>query len=754
MTRRYGVRIVKNINEDWRFIKENIGVKAAMELDGESVDLPHTWNASDGQDGGNDYYRGKCWYVKELTYPGRKPDEEVWLEFRGVAMRAEVYVNGIKAGAHDGGYSTFRVHITEYLEEHNVIAVSADNSYTREVYPQKADFTFYGGIYRDVSLLSVPKGHFELGYFGRNPMKVTPEVDLKQQEAKVHVEAWTENVPDGTPVTFTIAGVGVQSAVVQDNYAETNFRIEKVHLWNGKKDPYLYTASAELPGGADRIVSRFGVRDFYVDSEKGFFLNGVHYPLCGVSRHQDRRGAGNALTKEMHREDMEMIKELGANTIRLAHYQHDQYFYDLCDEEGMIVWAEIPYITEHMPEGKKNTVSQMTELVVQNWNHPSVVCWCLSNEITTTGGVCEDLVDNHRILNELCHELDGSRPTTMANVFILETDSEVLSIPDIRSYNLYYGWYVGEMTDNDTWFDEFHKEHPDMAVGLSEYGADATICYQTGTPEKGDYTEQYQATYHEHMLEMWSKRPYIWAMHVWNMFDFAADGREDGGEPGVNHKGLVTFDRKVKKDAFYIYKAYLSDEPFVHICGRRYVDRAEEVTEVKVYSNQPEVTLYVDREEVGTKRADKVFVFRVPISREHTVEARCKGNSGAQEVSDRIIIRRVAEPNPAYSKPKEAVVNWFDREDMQEREGYFSIRDSIASVKAVPEAAALLQAIQEKAVEAYGDVAKNVKVPESIQRQMDAMPVEAMLKQAGKAVTAEMAVALNRELNKIKKPEL
>ncbi|MDE6167738.1 MAG: glycoside hydrolase family 2 protein, partial [Acetatifactor sp.] len=589
-----------------------------------------------------------------------------------------------------------------------------------------------------------------LGSHGSSGVKVTPEVIPGEPETKVAVEVWTENAAEGAPVTVILRDAEGRAvldgaASVQGNYAKTEVLLENPHLWDGRKDPYLYEAVVTLGDEEDEVCVRFGCRTFSFDAEKGFFLNGRSYPLCGVSRHQDRRDAGNALTEEMHRQDMEMIKEVGANTIRLAHYQHDQYFYDLCDEAGMIVWAEIPYITEHMPEGRENTISQMTELVMQNWNHPSIICWGLSNEITTTGGVTEDMTENHRVLNSLCHRLDSSRPTTMANVFLLETDSDMLSIPDIRSYNLYYGWYVGEKEDNDVWFDDFHRQNPEMVIGLSEYGADATICYQTANPVKGDYTEQYQALYHEHMLKMWSERPYIWAMHVWNMFDFAADGRADGGEPGVNHKGLVTFDRKVKKDAFYIYKAYLSDEPFVHICSRRYVDRVEAVTRVKVYSNQSHVVLTVDGKEFAQQSGDKIFVFEVPISAEHVIEAR----SG--DCHDSIRIRKTAEPNASYVKEQEAVVNWFDRDDMQEREGYFSIKDSVASIKAVPEAAKLFEAIQEKITEAYGDVARNAKVPEAIQRQMEAMPVEAMLKNAGKAVTADMVVALNRELNKIPK---
>ena len=748
--------------EDWKFIKEDVGAEAAVSAEGTMLSLPHTWNNEDGQDGGNDFYRGTCWYVKHFAAPEISEGEEVWLEFAGVAMSAQVYVNGTKAAEHQGGYSTFRANITDLLREENVLVVSADNSENRRVYPQKADFTFYGGIYRDVSLVIVPKAHFALDHFGGPGIKVTPKVETGASDGTVLVEAWTQNAADGSNVKIELLDgdgnmVAAADAKVADGYAEAQIAVKDVHLWDGIEDPYLYTVNLSLGedvASLDQVSTRIGFRTYDVDPEKGFFLNGRSYPLCGVARHQDRRGAGNALTKEMHREDMDMICELGANTIRLAHYQHDPYFYDLCDERGMIIWAEIPYITEHMPEGRENTISQMTELVTQNYNHPSIICWGLSNEITTSGGVTEDLMENHVILNDLCHKLDDTRLTTMAHVFILSTEDPIVMLPDIRSYNLYYGWYVGEVAENDAWFDNFHAAHPDAAIGLSEYGADATIQYQTGKTEKGDYTEQYQALYHEHMLAMWKERPYIWAMHVWNMFDFAADGREDGGELGVNHKGLVTFDRKIKKDAFYIYKAYLSKEKFVHVCGSRYIDRAEDVTEVKVYSNLPRVTLTVDGKEFAAKEGDKVFVFEVPISGEHTIAASAVTEAG-ETLTDQISIRKVAEPNPDYILPKEEIVNWFDREDMQTPVGYFSIKDKIADIKENPQAAVILakamEAVTAATVEKYGDVAKSAQVPEEMRKQMEQMPLEQQLKMAGGAIDPELVVELNKALNQIPK---
>jgi beta-galactosidase len=724
-------RHYEQINSDWLFQKPG--------FQEETVTLPHTWNAKDGQDGGNDYFRGSCRYVKKFMYSNVVEKEEVWLQFEGVAMIADVYVNGTLLGHHEGGYSTFRVNITEVLKKENFLEVIVDNSKNDYVYPQKADFTFYGGIYRNVTLVTVPSAHFALGYCGGTGIKVTPKIEDKN--AKVTVETWVEGVAD--TVDITVAGHTVTTKV-KDGKAIAVIEISNVHLWDGVKDPYLYTARAELSSG-DAVETKFGCRTIAFDANKGFILNGRPYRLCGAARHQDRQGVGNALSAVEHDEDMALMLEMGANTVRLAHYQHDQYFYNLCDKYGLIVWAEIPYITEHLSTARENSLSQMKELVIQCYNHPSIVCWGLSNEITATGGVNEDMVENHKLLNDLCHKLDTTRPTTMAHVFMLDINHPFVMLPDICSFNLYYGWYLGEVEQNDEWFDTFHAAHPNTMVGLSEYGADANPAYQNGTPEKGDWSEPYQAIYHEHMLKMWSERPYIWAMHCWNMFDFGADGRNEGGKPGQNQKGLVTFDRKIKKDAFYIYKAYLSKNPFIHLCGSRYADRIEDTTEVKVYSNLSEVTLYIDGKNFASKKGDKVFVFHVPITTEHRIEAR----SG--ELTDSIIIRKAEKPNQDYFKEGGELINWFDKPEEVMREGYYSIMDSMVDIKENPEAAALLSRVMQRSKESYGDVAKNVTLPEAIQRQMDTMPLHKLLKQAGKAIGPDMIKEINYALNQIRK---
>lgn len=725
------MRKIIPLNDCWFFSKSPNGEESV------AITLPHTWNAIDGQDGGNDYYRGTCYYTRKLKRPVLDPGEEIWLEFLGAAHICDVSLNGKIICHHEGGYSTFRVKL-EDLQEENDLSVSLDNADNDRVYPQKADFTFYGGLYRGVNMIIVPASHFDLGYCGAPGIKVTALVNLTLKTAQVTAETWQVNAES---VAIEVAG---QKKIVSSvhGYAKAVFTIENAHLWDGVKDPYLYTATAVLPSG-DSVSTRFGCRKFEIDPQKGFILNGRSYPLRGGSRHQDCKGVGNALTMEHHKADMEIIKEMGCNTLRLAHYQHAQEFYDLCDEYGMVVWAEIPYITMHMKNGRANTLSQMEELVVQNYNHPSIAVWGLSNEITAASPVNEDLLENHRLLNDLCHKLDATRPTTMANVFMLEIDNPILEIPDVNSYNLYFGWYLGELEQNDEFFDEYHEKYPDRCIGFSEYGADANPQYQSPNPEKGDYSESYQTIYHEHILNMIEARPWLWATHVWNIFDFAADGRDEGGKHGENQKGLVTFDRQTKKDAFYLYKAYWNKtEPFVHITGGRYVDRPEPVTEIKVYSNQNTVTLSVDGKPFETQEGKYIFRFQVPITGEHSIHA----SSG--DCHSIILVRKVSEANPEYRMVKSApVVNWFDQNDIDPE--YYSVADTLAEVRKNPEAAAVMDAMTAQAAGSRGDVANVVKDNPALQRMMGRMTVISLLKQAG---ADEQAVKqLNRILQRYKK---
>ena len=638
------MRTIAKLMKNWQFTKPGQAPIA--------VDLPHTWNAKDGQDGGNDYWRGACTYQTTFAAPAYdKAAQQVWLQFEGVNASAVVTLNGKAVCSHDGGYSTFRADITALLQAENELTVQVDNSVNDRVYPQKADFTFYGGIYRDVSLLVVSKDHIALNHFGDTGVKITPTV--RNAGADIHVETLVEG--EGTVSVELLDADG--KTVAQAEGTDAVMHLDAPHLWNGVKDPYLYTCVVRLHNNGkavDEVRTRVGIRSFSVDAKKGFFLNGKPYPLHGVSRHQDRKALGNAITREMHDEDMALIREIGANTIRLAHYQHDQYFYDLCDQYGMVVWAEIPYISEHLPNGRENTISQMKELIHQNYNHPCIVCWGVSNEITISTKDKADMLDNHHVLNDLCHQMDKTRLTTLACYAMCGPFNPVAHITDLVSWNLYLGWYVPGLFLNDLWMDFFHLVYPNRPLGFSEYGAEGMPNLHSAHPRRGDHTEEYQAKYHEYMLRCFDRHKWMWSTHVWNMFDFAADARDQGGEPGMNHKGLVTFDRKTRKDSFYLYKAWWSDEAFVHICSKRFTDRTESEIEVKVYSNQKAVALYVDGKKLEEKSGDKVFTFRVPLN--STVEVRAT----AGECIDTAIFRKVDAPNPSYKlvKTKSKSANW------------------------------------------------------------------------------------------------
>ncbi len=743
------MREILNLNVKWAFSKEASEVPSAMPENWYWVTLPHTWNDIDGQDGGNDLYRGTCYYAKEIVKADLPVADRYYLEFLGANSSADVYVDGKKVAHHDGGYSTWRVDVTDNLQDKSLLVVAVDNSPNDRVYPQMADFTFYGGLYRDVNLIAVSSSHFDLDYYGGPGIAVTPIVE--GSDARVSVEVYVADVNKSQSLKYTLKDaegnvVAEKTSCACETKAE--FVISGVHLWHGRKDPYLYTAEVRLLSGEevlDNVSARFGCRSFVIDPEKGFILNGEIYPLRGVSRHQDRWGVGNALLPEHHREDMDLICEMGATTIRLAHYQHSQYFYDLCDERGLVLWAEIPYISKHMEGGRENTISQMKELVIQNYNHPSIVVWGLSNEITMSGEVQEDLLDNHRVLNDMVHQMDPTRLTTIAAVSMCDINHPYIQIPDVVSYNHYFGWYGGDTSMNGPWFDNFHATFPNIPIGVSEYGCEA-LNWHTSNPDQGDYTEEYQAYYHEELIKQLYTRPYIWATHVWNMFDFGADSRNEGGENGQNHKGLVTFDRKYKKDSFYAYKAWLSDEPFVHICGKRYVDRVEDVTKVTVYSNLPEVELFVNGESLGKQKSpEHFFYFQVPNAGESKLVA------VAGECRDESLIRKVETFNEDYRlKEKGAILNWFD---ITAPEGYFSLNDKLSEIMKAEEGRALFMGLMQQMMQGTGN--GGVEVSPEMMQMMGGFTVIRMCSLMGAAnvkVTKEQLLALNAQLNQIKKP--
>ena len=750
------MRNILNINSGWTFVKGLAEAPAALPV-GESVCLPHTWNAVDGQDGGNDYFRGTCCYAKALNRSDLPAGEKLYLEINGANSSSDVYFNGKHLAHHDGGYSTFRVELTAYIQDENLLCILVDNAANEEVYPQTADFTFYGGLYRNVNLIAVPDAHFDLENHGCPGIHVTPVMD--GADAIVTVRDFAVGLKDGDRIIYRILDAAGAVVAGQDN---GSFRISNAHLWDGIQDPYLYTAEAVILRGEqelDRVSARFGCRSFEIHPERGFILNGREYPLRGVSRHQDRWQLGNALLPEHHLEDMDLICEVGANTIRLAHYQHDQFFYDLCDEKGMVVWAEIPYISRHMPDGNGNTVEQMKELITQCYNHPSIVVWGLSNEITMDGVRDPDMIRNHRVLNNLVHEMDPNRPTVIACISMCGMDEEYVHIPDVVSYNHYFGWYGGSMEEYGPWFDKFHAKYPGTPIGVSEYGCEA-LNWHNSNPESGDYSEEYQAIYHESLIRQLFTRKYIWATHVWNMFDFGADARAEGGENGQNHKGLVTIDRKYKKDAFYAYKAWLNPEPMLHICGKRYIDRVEDVTKVTVYSNLPEVELFANGISLGKKTAeDHFFYFDVPNQGETKLEA------VAGDLRDESILRKVDTMNPDYIlREQGAVLNWFD---ITEVEGRFSLNSKLGEIFKTLRGklwfAGLFLTLAKKmsaaAPKSDGKKKKKGKNPDMNADVMNmiggftVLRFTGMLGMRNVSFTKEELLKMNAQLNKIKKPK-
>lgn len=669
----------------------------------EQVNLPHTWNAVDGNDGNGSYLRTTGVYTRTFVQP-KQPlaGGRTYVEVLAAALNSTVKVNGQVATTHEGGFSIYRADITDLCHEgENELSIEVSNEDTPSMYPASADFTFYGGLYRGVNLISVPNAHFDLDYYGGPGIMVTP-VPTEDGGANFTIKSFVTNPADDLTVLYSIEdcyGNEVASAVRGSADTEVTIYVPDAQLWS-MDEPNLYTVIAKLQRNneaVDEIYANVGVRSFKVTPEEGFSINGVPTPLRGVSRHQDRVYEGNALTAEEHYEDAMLIKELGANTIRLAHYQHSQDFYDACDEIGFAVWAEIPFISvfKKGEDAHKHVIEEMKELIIQNYNHPSIMFWGISNEILI-GGISQELVDTHHDLQKLCKELDPTRLTTIAHVSTTPVNGPMHHITDLESYNHYFGWYGGKMEENGPWLDKFHAEHPDICIGISEYGCEGIINWHSNTPQCKDYTEEYQALYHEHMAQVFEDRPWVWASHVWNMFDFGCAARNEGGVRGRNNKGLITMDRKTKKDSYYVYQAYWTKAPMVHIAGRRHAQRAGETTEIKVYSNQDTVVLYVNGKEVGQQTAHRVFKFDVALNEGFNTILAVAG-----DVKDSITLEKVAEEPAYYTLPEfnerqEGVANWFKQvgsmdltAPMEFPEGYYSVKDTMEDLAKNEEALAL-----------------------------------------------------------------
>lgn len=651
-----------SLNDKWR-----------LTLEGKTfeVDLPHTWNNIDGQDGKDGYLRTKAVYSKTLA-----PRAGVcYLEVLAANSVAEVFLDGAKLCTHEGGYSAFWTDLTGMSEKGGKLEISVDNSPNEAVYPTMADFTFYGGLYRGVNLLVCPEKHF---LPTSNGVGIWATAYKRDDGWELVITFETSASAKGDEVSFILKdrdGKEVSSAKAKGGAGRAVIKVGSPRLWD-VDDPYLYTLVGSIEGG-DSAEIETAFRYFSFDADKGFFLNGRHLKIKGVSRHQDREGVGNALTHAMHEEDIKLIKEVGANSVRLAHYQHSDYFYTLCDREGLLVWAEVPVISRFSPKRQFNALSQLKELVLQAKNHPSIFTWSIANEITIAGeskGLKKALSE----LDALAKSLDDSRPTVMAAVTMCPVTSELNSVTDIIGYNHYFGWYVGTYRDLDNWLEKWRKTAPDKKLCLSEYGAEGITRYQNSHPVPGDYSESYQAVYHENYMERIAAADWMWGSYVWNMFDFGSAARNEGGVRGRNNKGLVTFDRKIKKDSFYVYKAWWSDEPFIKIAGERYLKRKIGVSEIKVYSNAAKIRL-----EVGgySAEAEGAHVFKfgdVPIS-----EGKNVLRATADGLEDVLEIEGVAEEPAEYTLPAGAesfVRNWFASDTDEIDPTRFSTADKVGDL--------------------------------------------------------------------------
>jgi beta-galactosidase len=623
------------VDADWRFLRADAAAASATNFDDSAwtnVTLPHTYNAIDGQDGGNNYYRGVTWYRKHQVLAPEAAGKKVYLEFDGANSVCDVFVNGAAIGQHRGGFARFRFDVTRALVpgSDNVIAVRVSNARADDIAPLDADFTFFGGLYRDVNLVLTDPVHIDVQDFASAGVYFDV-TDVSAASASLTARTRVRNDADGPrEVVVTTAVVRVDGSVAARLSATATVEpaatvelaatgtLTQPHLWDGRADPYVYTVHTELSSGGqlvDTVAQPLGVRSFAVDASTGFSLNGKYLDLHGVNRHQDRLGLGWAISEREHDEDMALIREMGATAIRLAHYEQAQYFYDLADRAGIVVWAEIPLVNAitNSAAFTANARQQLTELIRQNYNHPSIVFWGIGNEQRSDDAATNALLAQ---LSSLVQSEDAHRLSTYAQCCTSDTGG-LPQHTDVVGYNTYYGWYdaFGSNEQFAGWADGLHAAQPTWKLAVSEYGSGAALSQHADNPVQPDpygqfHPEEWQNIVHEtHWLAL-KTRPYLWGKFVWNMFDFAVDGRNEGDTPGRNDKGLVSYDRKTKKDAFFWYKANWSTEPFVYITSRRYTPRPATPTTIKIYANVPAVELRLNGASQGSKTStDHIFTW-------------------------------------------------------------------------------------------------------------------------------------------------
>ncbi|MBQ9198071.1 MAG: hypothetical protein IJ157_12660 [Clostridia bacterium] len=641
----------------------------------EDVSLPHTWFRQD------DAYQGLTVYEKTVRR------EDAWrtafLSFEAADQQCRVFVNGHEAGGHRGGYSRFRLPVPEaaMADEAWTIRAFLENSVCEEIAPSFGDFTVFGGLYRNAELLICEENHFDRCYFGTDGLIVRTELDADQNGvlfAEPHTVCADRNAKivyqlydDSGALLQTAEGAADQTAA---------FAVVDPLLWDGPGRARFYSLSAALRVNGrteDEVTVRTGFRCLALDPDKGLFLNGKQVRLRGVAKHQDRAGRFCAVSEADVRGDFSIIGEIGANAVRLSHYQHPQAAYDCCDEMGLLVWAEIPMLKmTESPELMDNAAQQLTELILQNIHHPSVFCWGIQNEIAMFRDA-PFMHENCRRLHALVKSLDPARYSACANLYPLKASSHLNEITDLVGYNIYFGWYYGEMRDYGPYLDQMHAARPALSLGISEYGVDANLALHSEAPQVKDYSEEYQALWHETVYPQIESREYLWGSFIWNMFDFFSARRSEGGQKCINAKGLVSHDRQTRKDAFYYYKARWSAEPFVHLCEKRFEKRAQAAIDIKCYTNQPEVRLLLNGKPFGWAKAKNgTAVFRQAPLRmgENHVEVI------AGDCADHGVWQRVTEAESGYRLPEQeagtAVRNWFLAEDDVRKEGFFSIQNT------------------------------------------------------------------------------
>ena len=619
-----GQRKKELLNANWQF-RFSHDVSGS---DAHRVDIPHTWNAVDALVGKKDYKRGIGNYTKKVFIDEKDQGKRLFIHFEGAYSVTNLLINGKHIGEHRGGYGAFNFEITDAVNygKENTILVRVNNAEQLDIMPLLGDFNFYGGIYRNVWLLSTNEVCISpLDYASPGVQLFQKEVSHKEAsvDAKVALSNRGKNSKKvevllkltGDNKEVLTASEMVELAAGEDRFVTIPFEVNNPRLWNGRQDPFMYQVDIELKENnraIDHITQPLGLRFVHVDPDKGFFLNGEHLQLKGVCRHQDRAEVGSALHWEHHKEDVDLMLEMGANAVRLAHYPQSTAIYDLMDKHGFIVWAEIPFIGPggYLDKGfvdqdsfKENGKQQLKELIRQHYNHPSICMWGLFNEIKEVG---DNPVEYVKELDVLSKEEDPYRLTTSAS----NQGGALNFITDLIAWNRYDGWYGGLPPSLGKWLDATHKNSPEICIGVSEYGAGGSIYHQQDSlvrtvPTSFWHPENWQTYYHIENWKIISARPFVWGSFVWNMFDFGAAHRTEGDRVGINDKGLVTFDRKVRKDSFYFYKAnWNKEEPMVHISGKRATPSSDKISELMVFSNMDGVELFVNGKSHGVQIPD------------------------------------------------------------------------------------------------------------------------------------------------------